>query len=65
MAELSGTENRITVERKRFNDAVQEYNAYIRRFPNNMTASMFGFEKKGYFTARPGSDTPPPVDMKF
>ncbi|MBX9850678.1 MAG: LemA family protein [Cytophagaceae bacterium] len=65
MAELSGTENRITVERKRFNEAVQEYNAYIRRFPNNMTASMFGFEKKGYFTARPGSDTPPPVDMKF
>lgn len=63
MAELSGTENRITVERRRFNEAVQDYNSYIRKFPNNMTAGMFGFEKKGYFTAKEGADVPPTVDF--
>lgn len=63
MAELSGTENRITVERRRFNESVQDYNAYIRKFPNNLSAGMFGFEKKGYFTAKAGSDTPPTVDF--
>jgi LemA protein len=63
MAELAGTENRITVERRRFNESVQDYNAYIRKFPNNLSAGMFGFEKKGYFTAKAGSDTPPTVDF--
>jgi LemA protein len=61
MAELSGSENRITVERKKFNDAVEDYNSYIRKFPNNMTAGMFGFEKKGYFTAKGGSENAPEV----
>jgi LemA protein len=63
MAELSGTENRIAVERRRFNESVQDYNAYIRKFPNNLSAGMFGFEKKGYFTAKAGADTPPTVDF--
>ena len=60
-AQLEGTENRITVERMKFNEAVQDYNTYIRKFPNNMTAGMFGFEKKGYFEATPGSDKAPTV----
>jgi LemA protein len=63
MTELEGTENRIAVERRKFNEAVQDYNAYIRRFPNNLTAGMFGFEKKGYFTAQPGAEKAPTVDF--
>ena len=59
--ELAGTENRIGLARKDFNESVQDYNTYIRKFPNNLASGMFGFEKKGYFTARPGSDTPPTV----
>lgn len=60
-AQLEGTENRISVERRNFNLAVQDYNTYIRKFPNNMTAGMFGFEKKGYFQSKPGSDVAPTV----
>jgi LemA protein len=60
-AQLEGTENRITVERMKFNEAVQDYNTYIRKFPNNMTAGMFGFEKKGYFEASAGADKAPTV----
>ena len=59
--ELAGTENRIAVERKRFNESVLDYNAYIRRFPNNIIASIFGFATKGYFEAAPGSDKAPEV----
>lgn len=50
-AELSGSENRISVARQRFIDAVQDYNVYIRKFPQNMLAGMFGFEKKPTFEA--------------
>ena len=46
-AQLEGTENRITVERQKFNEAARSYNVTIRRFPNNIFAGMFGFEKKG------------------
>lgn len=60
-AQLEGTENRITVERQKFNEVTQEYNAKIRRFPNNITASMFGFEKKGYFQADSGAEKAPQV----
>ncbi len=60
-AQLEGTENRITVERRRFNETVGEYNTYIRRFPNNMLAGTFGFSPKGYFQSREGSDVPPTV----
>jgi LemA protein len=65
MAEISGTENRITVARNRFNEAVQDYNTYIRKFPNNMTAGMFGFEKKGYFKADPGAERVPQRRLDF
>jgi LemA protein len=64
-AQLEGTENRITVERKKFNEAVQGYNTYIRKFPNNLTASMFGFEKKGYFQADQGANKAPDVSKMF
>ncbi len=60
-AQLEGTENRIAVSRQDFNQSVQDYNTYIRKFPNNLTSGIFGFDKKGYFTAKPGSDTPPTV----
>ncbi len=60
-AQLEGTENRITVERMKFNESVKDYNTYIRKFPNNMTAGMFGFEKKGYFEASAGADKAPSV----
>lgn len=59
--ELAGTENRIAQSRRKFNEAVQDYNTYIRSFPNNLTAGMFGFEKKGYFKAEAGSEKAPTV----
>lgn len=62
-AQLEGTENRISVERKRFNDNVQEYNTLIKRFPAKILASIFGFFEKQYFTATPGSDMPPKVEF--
>lgn len=62
-SQLEGTENRIAVERKRFNQSVQLYNTTIRRFPTNMLAGMYGFEKKLYFEAQPGAETVP--DVKF
>ncbi|MGL4956109.1 MAG: LemA family protein [Bacteroidales bacterium] len=60
-AQLEGTENRIAVERRNFNEAVQTYNAYIRRFPNNIFAGMFNFEKKAYFEAEEGAEKAPSV----
>jgi LemA protein len=60
-AQLEGTENRIAVERKRFNDAAQEFNTARRRFPTVFFASMLGFNEKPYFQAAPGSDKAPQV----
>ena len=60
-AQLEGTENRIAVERKRFNDLAQEYNTLIRQFPKNIWANMFGFEKKVYFEAEKGAEKAPEV----
>lgn len=60
-AQLEGTENRIATERMRFNEAVQNYNATIRRFPNNMVAGMFNFEKRAYFEAAEGTEKAPEV----
>ncbi len=60
-SQLEGTENRIAVERMKFNDTVKDYNSYIRKFPNNMISGMFDFEKKGYFEAAAGSDKAPEV----
>jgi LemA protein len=62
-AQLEGTENRITVARKDFNDAVQEYNTKIRSFPANITAKMFSFTEKGYFQAEAGADKSPKVQF--
>ncbi|EHQ25383.1 LemA family protein [Mucilaginibacter paludis] len=62
-AQLEGTENRITVARRDFNLAVQEYNSKIRSFPANLTAKMFGFTEKGYFQAEPGSEKAPKVQF--
>ena len=50
-AQLEGTENRIAVERNKFNETVNDYNSYIRKFPNNIIAGLFNFDKKGYFKA--------------
>lgn len=60
-SQLEGTENRITVERMKFNHSAQQYNTYIRKFPKNLIASMFGFEKKGYFKAQAGAEKAPKV----
>lgn len=62
-AQLEGTENRITVERNKFNTVTQEYNTKIRSFPNNITAGIFGFSKKGYFEAEKGSEKAPEVQF--
>ena len=62
-AQLEGTENRISTERMKFNDVIKRYNTLIRRFPNNIIASMFGFEKKGYFEAQPGAENTPKVEF--
>jgi len=60
-AQLEGTENRINMERNNFNGAVQDYNAYIARFPQLMVAKMFGFTSKAYFQSTPGSEKAPQV----
>lgn len=62
-AQLEGTENRISVERKKFNEVVQQYNTTIKRFPASMMAGMFGFGEKQYFKAIQGADTPPKVEF--
>lgn len=62
-AQLEGTENRITVERQKFNQAAQAFNTYIRLFPQSMVASMRNFEKKAYFEAEKGSEKAPKVDF--
>ena len=58
-AQLAGCENRILTERQRFNEAAKAYNAGLRRFPGNIIASMFGFEKRPYFEADEGTDKAP------
>ncbi len=60
-AQLEGTENRITVERKRFNEAAREYNIAIRRFPASIIASFSGFKEKAYFEADTGANKAPEV----
>ncbi len=61
--ELAGTENRISVERRRYNEAVAVYNVSIRRFPGNMMAGMFGFDKKEAFEAAPEAAAAPTVEF--
>ena len=62
-AQLEGTENRIAVERRKFNDSTRNYNTFIRRFPKNIVAAIFGFDKKGYFEAAEGSEQAPTVEF--
>lgn len=62
-AQLEGTENRISVERRNFNDVVGDYNTYIRKFPQNIMASIFGFDKRAYFEAEAGSEKAPKVEF--
>jgi len=63
MDELAGTENRISVERRRFNDLVRDYNTQIKTFPTNMLAGMFGFSDKQYFQSVSGAETAPKVEF--
>jgi LemA protein len=62
-AQLEGTENRISVERRKFNEVSQNYNAYIRKFPQTIYAGWFGFTAKNYFEAQPGADRAPEVQF--
>ncbi|MBR5814154.1 MAG: LemA family protein [Bacteroidaceae bacterium] len=62
-AQLEGTENRITVERRNFNEVAKSYNTSIRTFPRNLLAGMFGFEKRPYFEAQEGAEKAPVVQF--
>lgn len=64
-SQLEGTENRIAVERKKFNEAVQEYNTETRSFPTLIMAKIFGFKEKQYFKGKEGSDQAPDVKFDF
>jgi LemA protein len=63
MVQLEGTENRISVERKRYNDLVKEFNAKIKQIPTNIFASMLGFEARSYFESVSGAENAPKVDL--
>lgn len=62
-AQLEGTENRISVARRNFNQSVQSYNSNLRTFPNNIFAGWYGFERKGYFEAAAGAENAPTVEF--
>lgn len=62
-AQLEGTENRISVARRNFNESVQAYNSNLRTFPNNIFAGWYGFETKGYFEAAAGAESAPTVQF--
>jgi LemA protein len=63
IAELSGTENRIAVERMRYNDMVASYNASVQTFPGSLVSGMFGFHSRALFQAQAGAETPPTVNL--
>lgn len=62
-AQIEGSENRISVERRKFNDAARAYNTYIKQFPRNFYSGSFGFEKKPYFSAEAGAEKAPKVEF--
>src|SRR5690242_12355811 len=64
-AQLEGTENRISVERNKFNTVVQDYNVAVKRFPTNMIAGMFGFPPRPFFAAQQGAENAPTVNFNF
>ncbi|HVV38910.1 MAG TPA: LemA family protein [Candidatus Paceibacterota bacterium] len=63
MAELAGTENRISVERMRYNELVRDYNVSVKSFPGSLLAGMFGFNPRTMFEAQAGAETPPTVNL--
>lgn len=63
MAQLEGTENRISVERKRYNDAVRDFNVTVKRFPSNIIAGLFGFNERTYFESVEGAEAAPRVSF--
>lgn len=63
MDELAGTENRVAVERRRYNEEVRDYNVYIARFPTNIPASLFGYEQRNFFEAASGAERAPEVQL--
>jgi len=65
MDELSGTENRVSVERRRFNDLVKNYNTTIKKFPGNLIAGVFGFDERSFFEAVSGAEEAPEVNINF
>jgi LemA protein len=65
MVELAGTENRISTERMRYNEAVQDYNLRVRRFPGSIAAAIFGFDEKAPFAAVAGSENAPKVNLEL
>ena len=62
-AQIEGTENRINVARRDYNDAVNKYNLKVKRFPNNMISGMFGFKEKGYYEAEKGTEKNPDINF--
>jgi len=64
-AQLEGTENRISVERMRFNETAQAYNTTLLKFPTNITGRLLGFKERPYFHGTPGSERPPAVNFNF
>ena len=64
MTQLEGTENRISVERKRYNDLVQSYNLKTKQFPSSIAAAIFGYHEHAYFEAAAGSETAPTVNLQ-
>lgn len=61
--QLEGTENRISTERRKYNEVVKEYNVSVRRFPTNLVASIFGFDRKAMFEAQEGAEVAPVVQF--
>ena len=64
-SQYEGMENRIAIERKKFNEMVADFNIYIKRFPSNMFAKMFGFSEKGYFQAAEGAEKAPDIEFNI
>lgn len=63
MDELAGTENRISVERRRYNERVRDYNIEVKSFPRNLVAGLFGFRERSFFEAAAGTEEPPKVQF--
>lgn len=63
MTQLEGTENRVSVERKRYNDMIQSFNLVTKRFPSSLVASLFGFDERAYFEAASGTENAPKVEL--